>query len=426
MWTDSDAAGLRAADLVSAESSTRALRSRASALDHLPDGGFRVSAPNPAEAARSWRRERLAAGLCLFCPGPGPPDGGSACASCRIERAAQALALKVARRAAGFCSCGRRPVGGGKLCAKCLAVQAVRRARLAAAALCECGRTATPGFKTCGACRRRAADQRARTAAAGRCERCPAPARPGRVTCARCAGRPAARAAARRTLRSSRGPGTRRASAERCDGTILTEGGRDPSYGGDQTRGSCRELRSATGTTLSDDYRAGRGRRRDGADTTTRDARDGSRPVPGERPAVQEQRRGRDVREGDGHRAEPGRPRTNQDGVDGMQRRHSPSAAGRGAPVAGARVHAVAWTVQGPGDAEGPRWGRRAGPAGTPSGSSTGSAPRTTLRKPGKRSSRAGPSTSRPGSTRESRGETTRDARPSRPRRSPGAGSCQS
>ena len=198
MWSDSDAAGLRAADLVSAESSTRALRSTASGLDHLPDGGFRVSGPNPAQAARSWRRERLAAGLCLFCPGPGPPDGGSTCASCRIERAARGLALKVARRAAGRCGCGRCPVRGSKVCAKCVAVQAARRARLAGGGLCECGRTATPGFKTCGACLGRAAEKRARVAAAGRCQRCPAPARPGRATRARCAGR----AAARRTLAS--------------------------------------------------------------------------------------------------------------------------------------------------------------------------------------------------------------------------------
>ena len=198
MWSDSDAAGLRAADLVSAESSTRALRSTASALDHLPEDGFRVSALNPAEAARNWRGERLAAGLCLFCPGPGPPDGGSACAACRIERAAQARALKMARRAARLCGCGRRPVRGGKLCAKCLGLQAARRGRLAAAGLCECGRTPTPGFKTCRICRRRVADHRARVVAAGRCERCPAPARPGRVTCARCAGRPATRAARRR------------------------------------------------------------------------------------------------------------------------------------------------------------------------------------------------------------------------------------
>lgn len=71
----------------------------------------------------------------------------------------------------------------------------------AAAELCECGRTATPGFKTCGVCRRGVADRRTRTLAIGRCERCPAPARPGRVTRARSAGRPAARAAARRTLK---------------------------------------------------------------------------------------------------------------------------------------------------------------------------------------------------------------------------------
>lgn len=42
------------------------------------------------------------------------------------------------------------------------------------------------------------ADRRARIMAAGRCERCPAPARAGRVTCARYGGRVAARAAARR------------------------------------------------------------------------------------------------------------------------------------------------------------------------------------------------------------------------------------
>ena len=64
MWSDSDAAGLRAAELVSAESSTRALRSSSSALDLLPDGGFRVSGPNQAEArpelaARASRRRAL-------------------------------------------------------------------------------------------------------------------------------------------------------------------------------------------------------------------------------------------------------------------------------------------------------------------------------------------------------------------------------
>ena len=145
-------------------------------------GGTSVSPPDSASSA----------------PGPGPPDGGSACTACRVERAAQARALKVARRAVRLCGYGRRPVRGGKLCAKCLGLQAARRGRLAAAGLCERGRTPTPGFKTCRLCRRRVADHRARVVAAGRCERCPAPARPGRVTCARCAGRPARRAARRR------------------------------------------------------------------------------------------------------------------------------------------------------------------------------------------------------------------------------------
>ena len=69
-----------------------------------------------------------------------------------------------------------------------------------------------------------------------------------------------------------------------CDGRALTEDGHNHVMVVTR-RGQCRE-RSATGTILSDDYRAGRGRKRDDADTTTGGARDGGRPVPGGRPGV--------------------------------------------------------------------------------------------------------------------------------------------
>ena len=164
-----------------------------------------------AEAQRSAekRAKRLEAGLCPICPATPRPnrlaEGLAACRPCLDRRAAkkdrEADRARHRKRAAdkkarGECTDCREPAEPGRT--RC-AVHAERRRQVE--------RNRGTRARDAAAARERRAARRA----SGQCTDCPAPARPGRATCAKCAARKAeAQKAPERRIASDRNKHKRR------------------------------------------------------------------------------------------------------------------------------------------------------------------------------------------------------------------------
>lgn len=114
---------------------------------------------------RAWYASRTARGLCQNCGEPARP-GRVRCDDCHATTIERCAELRMERRLAGLCECGRRPDNGFATCRRCRKIRARRvahrYAKRRAAGLCaRCGVEWTGG-DVCGGCRAKLAAAQAR------------------------------------------------------------------------------------------------------------------------------------------------------------------------------------------------------------------------------------------------------------------------